>query len=110
MELNDLQQTRLAKLERLRAEGRDPFPARSERTHTAQAVLDDFERLEASQEPLAVAGRIMLRRVMGGSSFAHLADESGQIQIFLSKKDLGADLYKLFVDTSDLGVIVGVHG
>ena len=75
MELNELQQTRLAKLERLRKDGIDPFPARVERDHTARMVLDRFDELEASQAPLALAGRIMLRRVMGGSASAHIVDE-----------------------------------
>jgi lysyl-tRNA synthetase class 2 len=110
MELNELQRTRLAKLERLREEGIDPFPARAERTHTAQDVFENFDTLEASKEPLALAGRIMLRRVMGGSSFGHIADESGRIQIFLSKKDLGVEDYRRFVDMTDLGDIVGVRG
>ena len=110
MELNELQQTRLAKLERLRAEGIEPYPARAQRDHSARQVIAGFDELETSQQPLALAGRIMLRRVMGGSSFAHIADESGQIQIFLSKKDLGADTYRRFVETTDLGDIVGVQG
>ena len=110
MELNELQRTRLAKLERLREEGIDPFPARAERTHTAQHVFEHFDALEESKEPLALAGRIMLRRVMGGSSFSHIMDESGRIQIFLSKKDLGAEAYRRFVDATDLGDIVAVQG
>ncbi len=110
MELNDLQQARLAKLEQLRAAGMDPFPLRSTRTHRAQDVLDNFEALAEAQTTVAVTGRIMLRRVFGGSSFAQLADESGRIQIFLSKKDLGGDSYKLFVDATDLGDIIGVQG
>ena len=110
MELNELQQTRLAKLEQLRAAGIDPFPARVERTHTVRAVLDQFDAIEASQTVVTIAGRIMLRRVMGGSSFAHIADESGTIQIFLSKKDLGADDYRRFVDLTDLGDIIGAQG
>ncbi len=110
MELNELQQTRLAKLERLREHGIDPFPARVERDYTARMVLDRFDELEATQAPLALAGRIMLRRVMGGSAFAHIADESTAIQIFLSKKDLGAEEYRRFVDTTDLGDIIGVRG
>jgi lysyl-tRNA synthetase, class II len=110
MELNDLQRARLDKLEQLRAAGIDPFPLRATRTHRAQEVLDHFESLAESQAPLAVTGRIMLRRVFGGSSFAQLADESGQIQIFLSKKDLGAESFKRFVDTTDMGDIVGVEG
>jgi lysyl-tRNA synthetase class 2 len=108
MELNDLQQTRLTKLEQLRAAGVDPFPARVERSHTTQQVLSSFDALAESKEALALAGRIMLRRVMGGSSFAQIADEQGRIQIFLSKKDL--DTYKLFTDTTDLGDIVAVKG
>jgi lysyl-tRNA synthetase class 2 len=47
---------------------------------------------------------------MGGSSFAHLADESGRIQIFLSKKDLDPETYRRFVDLTDLGDIIGVRG
>ncbi len=110
MDLNELQQTRLGKLERLRAAGMEPFPPRVERTHTAAQVLANFDSFAESQAQIALAGRIMLRRVMGGSSFAHIADESGRIQIFLSKKDLGAESYKLFADTTDLGDIVGVQG
>lgn len=110
MDLNELQQTRLAKLERLRAAGMDPFPPRAERTIVAQAALADFDALAESKQPLALTGRIVLRRVMGGSCFAQLADESGRIQIFLSKKDLGPESYKLFSDTTDLGDIIGVGG
>ena len=110
MDLNELQQTRLGKLERLRAAGMEPFPPRARRTHQAAAVLADFDALAAEQTGVALTGRIMLRRVMGGSAFAHIADESGRIQIFLSKKDLGPESYKLFADTSDLGDIVGVEG
>lgn len=110
MELNELQQTRLAKLERLRELGIDPFPPRAERTHTTQQVLANFEALAEAHQPLAVTGRIMLRRPTGGSTFAQIADEAGRIQIFLSKKDVGPDAYKLFVDTTDLGDIIGVQG
>jgi len=110
MNLNELQQTRLSKLERLRAAGIDPFPPRSERTYTTRQVLETFDALVESQQPLKLVGRIMLRRPMGGSAFAHIADESGRIQIFLSKKDLGADDFKLFVDATDLGDIIGVQG
>src|SRR3712207_8171112 len=105
MELNDLQQTRLAKLDHLRDAGMEPFPPRDERTHTVQQVLDNFEDLGATREPLKLAGRLMLRRVMGGSSFAHLEDESGRIQIFLSKKDGGAEAYGLFDEQTDIGDI-----
>ena len=110
MELNELQKTRLAKLERLRDAGIDPYPPRAERSHAAQEVLDQFERLAELQQPITVAGRIVLRRPSGGSAFANLADGSGRIQIFLSKRDVGAEQFKLFVETTDLGDIIGVEG
>ena len=110
MELNELQQMRLQKLERLREQGIDPFPTRVQREHTAQGILDNFDALEQSGATLTLAGRIILRRVMGGSSFAHISDESGRIQIFLSKKDVDQDTYRRFVDLTDLGDIIGVRG
>ncbi len=110
MELNELQQMRLQKLERLREQGIDPFPTGVQREHTAQGILDSFDALEQSGASLTLAGRIILRRVMGGSSFAHITDESGRIQIFLSKKDLDPEMYRRFVDLTDLGDIIGVRG
>ncbi len=110
MHLNELQQTRLHKLDALRADGVDPFPARAQRTHTARGVLDQFEALEASRDSVAVAGRIVLRRVIGGSVFAQVADGSGRIQIFLSKKDLGVEQFRRFVDATDIGDIVAAQG
>ncbi len=110
MDLNELQQIRLGKLERLRVAGMEPFPPRAQRSRTAADALSAFDALAESKEQVALVGRIMLRRVMGGSTFAHIADESGRIQVFLSKKDLGADDYKLFADTTDIGDIIGVQG
>lgn len=110
MDLNELQQTRLSKLERLRSAGIEPFPPRVVRTHTTGQILDNFDTFAESQQVISLAGRIMLRRPMGGSAFAQIADESGRVQIFLSKKDLGADDFKLFIDTTDLGDIIGVTG
>jgi lysyl-tRNA synthetase, class II len=110
MELNELQHTRFQKLGALREAGIDPFPPRAERTHTTADALAAFAHLTETQERLALAGRIMLRRPMGGSAFAQIADGSGRIQIFLSKKDLGADEFKRFVDTTDMGDIIGVQG
>ncbi|GAC1354014.1 MAG: lysine--tRNA ligase [Herpetosiphon sp.] len=110
MELNDLQQPRVEKLQQLRAAGHDPFPARVARSHTIATVRDQFTRLETEQATVQVVGRMMLRRPTGGSTFAQLADETGQIQIFVSKRDIGNEAYKLFVDTTDRGDIIAVAG
>ena len=56
MELNDLQQQRLAKLERLRAAGIDPYPPRAERTHTIASVLQAFDALAELRPNILIPG------------------------------------------------------
>jgi len=58
----------------------------------------------------AVAGRVMLRRVMGKASFVTLQDVSGQIQCYLTKNDLGEEAYEDFSQFWEMGDIVGVRG
>ena len=58
----------------------------------------------------AVAGRVMLRRVMGKASFVTLQDVSGQIQCYLTKNDLGEEAYEDFSQLWEMGDIVGVSG
>ena len=111
MELNELQQQRLAKLERLRAAGIEPFPPRAERTHVIAAVLQDFDALAERQERVTVTGRIVgARRVMGKLAFAHIADESGRLQLWISKRDLGDAWFEHFRDDVDTFDIVQVTG
>ncbi|GIV98410.1 MAG: lysine--tRNA ligase [Herpetosiphonaceae bacterium] len=111
MDLNEFQLQRRTKLERLRSAGIDPFPAHVEpRTHTLAALLERFAELAASEAEVRTHGRIRLRRVMGKSSFAHIEDESGRVQIFLSRRDIGEENYDRFVETSDLGDIISVTG
>ena len=68
----------------------------------------DAAWLEANPTPVQVAGRMMLKRVMGRASFAQLADRSGQIQIFLQADALG-EAYERFKGW-DLGDIVAASG
>lgn len=111
MELNELQQQRLAKLERLRAAGIDAYPPRANRTHTIAEVLMDFDGRIERGERVVLAGRIMgARRVMGKLAFAHIADESGTIQLWLSKADLGDEWFARFRDDLDTFDIVEVSG
>ena len=58
---------------------------------------------------ISVAGRVVLRRVMGNASFATIRDSSGDIQIYISKNTVNVDLYEDF-KTWDLGDIIGVKG
>ena len=77
-----------------------------------QADFADRDKadLEAEPELTAVAGRVMLRRVMGKASFVTLQDVSGRIQCYLTRDDLGAEAYDEVKSLWDIGDIVGVRG
>ncbi len=111
MELNELQQQRLAKLERLRAAGIDPYPPRTRRTHTIGLVLASFDQLMERGERVTIAGRIVgARRILGKLAFAHVEDESGRIQIWLSRGDIGDEWFDRFRDDLDTFDIVEATG
>src|SRR6266508_1213338 len=111
MQLNDLQQQRLAKLERLRAAGIEPYPPRAERSHTIAAVLEAFDEIAERAECVTLAGRIVgARRIMGKLAFAHIEDGTGKIQLWISKADLGDEWFARFRDDLDTFDIVQVAG
>ena len=70
----------------------------------------DKEALAAQPKDVAVAGRVMLRRVLGKASFISLQDGAGRIQCYFTQTDLGADAYQGFRDLWDIGDIAGVRG
>ena len=99
---------RRKKLERLRAAGIDPYSRGFKPTHStaaAKALLGDAERTE----PVAVAGRLMVKRLFGGSVFADLQDEAGRIQLFASRDILGEHDFDLFAEL-DPGDLIGAKG
>ena len=113
-EVNDQIQVRREKLEELRKKGIDPFGKRFERTHLSGDLVRkygemDNEQLEEISLHVALAGRIMTKRIKGKVGFAHIQDLQGQIQIYVRKDNVGEDAYELF-KKSDLGDIIGVTG
>lgn len=104
---DDLRQQRLAKLDRLRQQGVDPFPRRYKRTIMADEAVERFEQLGGVE--LRLAGRIVGMRVMGRASFAHIMDGSGRIQIYARSDVLGEERYQLF-KALDVGDFLGVSG
>ncbi len=113
--LSELRKQRLKKLERVRRLGIDPYPARVERSHTTAQVLDLLERWrtgEVALEEVTICGRIMSVRVMGKASFAHIADGTGQIQIYVTqdRDSLGEDGYRFFQRDLDIGDFIEVEG
>ncbi|HEX8832174.1 MAG TPA: amino acid--tRNA ligase-related protein, partial [Longimicrobium sp.] len=108
---------RVAKLERLRERGVEPFAYRYEPTHGAADAVALFHAwdegkgdstAEGPEEVIRVAGRLVSKRGMGKSTFAHMADRTGKIQLFFRVNDL-ADSYDL-LGLLDLGDWVGAEG
>ena len=106
---------RREKLKALQDEGKDPYEiTKYDVTHLSADAVKLFEEKEPSlsegeEITIRVAGRMMSRRIMGKASFAHLADEAGKIQLYVSKNDLGEDDYAGFKKW-DIGDIIGVEG
>ncbi|KTD54124.1 lysyl-tRNA synthetase [Legionella sainthelensi] len=103
---------RKQKLAELRTQGFN-FPNQFRRENLAQELIKEYDSLD--KETLAekhikvtVAGRIVLRRIMGKASFFHIQDFSGRIQIYIRANDL-PEQYEQFKHW-DLGDIVGVNG
>lgn len=108
----DLVFQRRAKLTSFRASGVNPFPARFDGMERAADVLSRYASLPAgghAEETVTVAGRVMTRRDMGKTIFAHLQDLSGKIQIYLKKDEL-VEAFASFQNGVDLGDIVGASG
>ncbi|HVT62236.1 MAG TPA: lysine--tRNA ligase [Legionellaceae bacterium] len=108
----DVYEIRQQKLADLRQNGFD-FPNHFRRSHTAKAIIEQYEAmdkttLEDTKIEVAIAGRVVLRRLMGKASFFHLQDVSGRIQVYVREQELpeAYEAFKLW----DLGDIVGVEG
>lgn len=110
---NRLIAERRGKLARLRADGiaypNDFQPdSRAAELHDAYGSLEKDE-LEQLGRKVKVAGRMMLKRIMGKASFATLQDGSGRVQIFLDRNTVGEETYAAFKGW-DIGDIVAVEG
>ena len=112
-EENKLITERKKKLEEIK-KNHKAYPNSFKKTDYANNLISnhsnsDKESLEKDAINVSVSGRLLTIRNMGNSSFANLHDESGDIQIYLQKKQVGEDSYKLF-NNLDLGDIVGING
>ena len=109
--VDKLTQVRLEKLERIRKDGLDPYPARVNRSHTSSAAVRDFEAAPKDEEVrVAVAGRLRSIREMGRTAFAHIEDGDGRLQLYLREDELGADQFNLFMEAFDLGDFLQAEG
>jgi lysyl-tRNA synthetase class 2 len=86
------------------------YPENALRTHTSQAVLEQFATLSGTDTQVSVVGRVRSLRVMGKIAFCHLEDGAGQMQGFFSLEVLGGEAFQLFKKTIELGDFLSITG
>jgi lysyl-tRNA synthetase class 2 len=100
---------RFAKLDRWSELGVEPYPHRFRRTHALGDVLSEAEAMVQAGAEVRIAGRMMSKRRHGKLGFADLADESGQLQLFVRKDVVGEEHYEGF-KLMEVGDFVGARG
>jgi lysyl-tRNA synthetase class 2 len=107
-DLSEQQRIRREKLQRLQAEGRDPFAVVAfDQSHHSAQIKAAFEAFEGKE--VSVAGRMMSFRDIGKASFVDLQDRDGRIQVYVNADELGSEDYAR-VKTYDHGDLIGVAG
>jgi lysyl-tRNA synthetase, class II len=96
---------RLARLEKIKAAGVNPYPAKFGKKNAVAEIKDAKDGAK-----LKTAGRLMLVRDMGKLCFCHLQDFSGRAQIALKLDEVGKEEYKFFINHFDTGDFIGCEG
>ncbi len=117
--LEEIRATRLEKVEQLKKLGLIPYAYQWKSTHDAATLQDKYANLKDGEEvevDVAIAGRIIARRVFGKLAFFNLQDETGTIQLYLDKKEIQAHMSNLesafnhLKKLTDTGDVIGVKG
>ena len=114
--LSEQELIRRQTLDEMRASGLNPFPAEAFKVNTnSKLIKEGFGQNPEAFQDLSLAGRVMMKRIMGKASFAELQDGHGKIQIYINRDlicpDEDKELYNtVFKKWIDLGDFVGVKG
>ncbi|MFA6393000.1 MAG: lysine--tRNA ligase [Candidatus Paceibacterota bacterium] len=108
--IEELRSARLAKINKLKEAGMDPYPSSVLRTHSIKEVKTNFDKLEGDKENISIAGRVMIVRGQGAILFVVLQDGDERFQAVLKKDELDEKVFNLFVDTIDNGDFISVTG
>ena len=115
-ELNEQQQIRREALQQIRNLGIDPYPAAEvEINGTAVDVMANYDPEQENYQDVSLAGRLMMKRVMGKASFAELLDHTGTIQLYVARDEIAPDEDKTLYNTVfkkllDIGDFIHVTG
>ncbi len=108
--IDEIRQARIKKLEKLKKQGINPYPAKVKKDYLISEVLTNFLKLEKAKKKITLSGRIRLLRPHGKICFLHFSDGSGKIQGVMTQDDLGEEKYKLFLDNFDIGDFIEIKG
>lgn len=108
--LEEIRQTRLEKLELLKKQGINPYPATSKRDYALQEVVEKFDILEKEGKTISLVGRVMSLRIQGGLIFFHLFDGTAKFQGLLKKEEIDEKIFDLFSAVIDIGDFIEIHG
>lgn len=115
LELSEQEIVRRGSLDEMRRRGIDPYPAAEYPVTAHTAEIKESFADDAPRREVAIAGRIMSRRIMGKASFLEIQDADGRIQVYISRDDLcpgeDKDQYNVvFKKLLDIGDFVGIKG
>lgn len=107
---NQFVKLRKEKLARIRALGIDPYPVQSERSHKIAELLADKDGFIDGAAKVTLAGRLVAMRRQGKIGFGNIEDDSGKLQLYVSKAELGEENYELFklCDAGDFVQATGI--
>lgn len=108
--LEEIKENRGQKLESIKRAGIDPYPIKTNRTHTIIQASKGFGLFAKNRKIIVLAGRIRLKREHGGSLFLNFEDGTGVFQAFFRRDRLGDKFYKLFKDFFDVGDFIEIKG
>src|SRR5690625_1234483 len=112
MQLSEQERVRRDKLDKIRAQGINPYPAEKFPVdHTSNEIKENFEE----GKKVIIAGRLMSRRIQGKASFAELQDSKGRIQFYFNRDEICPDEDKskyndVYKKLLDIGDFIGIEG
>ena len=101
-------EVRVEKVEKLRQQGIEPWPANIPVDATCQEIVDQFQ--EGEEKPYTIAGRLMTLRLHGKTAFGNIKDSSGGIQVYIRKDAVGEKKFDMLQHLIDIGDILWLKG
>ena len=108
--IEEIRSERLKKLNTLVERGVDPYPSKTNRTHTVSEALSSFEDLAANNTPVTLAGRVLVMRGQGAILFIDIFDGTGKFQAVVKSDEMNPESFALFKEVVDSGDFIEISG